>query len=207
MTGPAPIHVSLPISESDRLRLRAGDSVLLSGPIFGARDAAHQRMHDLIQSASVDGSTRVAPALPIDLHGAGIYYVGPAPALDGQVIGSAGPTTSSRMDSYTPALLDLGLKLMVGKGRRSAAVKDAMRRHGAIYLAATGGAAVLLSRRIVEARIVAYADLGTEAIRALELQDFPCTVVIDTTGADLYELGPAAYATSPASQVPGKGSG
>ncbi|HEX2516179.1 MAG TPA: FumA C-terminus/TtdB family hydratase beta subunit [Chloroflexota bacterium] len=186
----APIPLTLPLTAEVRLTLRAGQRVLLSGPIYGARDAAHARLFDLIRAGR-------AADLPLDLRHGAVYYVGPAPAPEGpqgHVVGSAGPTTSTRMDAYTPLLIEHGLRLMVGKGRRGAEVKAAMLRHGAVYLAATGGAGALLARQIVASRVVAYADLGPEAIHLLQLRDFPAIVAVDSTGADLYDLGPAAYA-------------
>jgi fumarate hydratase subunit beta len=160
--------------------------------VYGMRDAAHARLHALIQNGRESD-------LPIDLRGAGVYYVGPAPAKAEQAVGSAGPTTSERMDTYTPALIERGLRLMLGKGHRGAAVKESMRRHGAVYIVATGGAAALLARHIVASEVVAYPDLGAEAIHLMALHDFPCRVAIDVHGQDVYEIGPRAYAApSPA---------
>jgi fumarate hydratase subunit beta len=180
------MRVRLPMDAEVARTLQAGQAVLLSGPIYALRDAAHARLDTLIREGR-------GAELPIALDGAGIYYVGPAPAGAGHIVGSAGPTTSERMDAYTPALIERGLRLMVGKGRRGADVKAAMQRHGAVYLAATGGAGALLARQIVKSDVIAYPELGAEAIHQMELRDFPCVVVIDTTGEDLYETGPRAY--------------
>ena len=149
----------------------------IGGPGDVARDAAHKRMQDALDRNE---------ALPMEMEGNGIYYMGPSPAREGRVIGSAGPTTASRMDKYAPALLDLGLKVMIGKGKRSPEVKEAIVRNSAVYLAAIGGAGALLSRSITASEVIAYEDLGAEAIRKLEVKDFPAIVVIDTTGEDLY---------------------
>lgn len=159
------------------MSLKAGDSVKLTGTIYTARDAAHKRMDEAIAAGQ---------ELPFDLAGNVIYYMGPSPAREGRPIGSAGPTTASRMDKYAPKLLDLGLTGMIGKGKRSDAVKDAMKRNGAVYFAAIGGAGALLSKAIVASEVIAYDDLGTEAIRKLTVKDFPAIVVIDSTGEDLY---------------------
>lgn len=159
------------------MSLRAGDRVLLSGVIYTARDAAHKRLYDLLQAGE---------ELPVDLRGQVIYFVGPTPARPGQVIGSAGPTTSGRMDAYTPALIAYGLRGMIGKGRRSPEVLKAIQEHGAVYFGATGGAGALLAKRIVKAEVVAYPDLGPEAIHRLEVKDFPVIVVNDAHGGDLY---------------------
>lgn len=176
--------LTTPLDAATAKKLRAGDTVLLSGPVYTARDAAHARLVELLD--------RGRP-LPIDLKDAVIYYVGPTPARPGQVIGSAGPTTSYRMDAYAPRLLQLGLRGMIGKGRRGAAVVESMRANGAVYFGAIGGAAALLARHITAARVLCYEDLGSEAIRLLELRDFPLTVVIDSQGNDLYQSGPQAY--------------
>jgi fumarate hydratase subunit beta len=180
-----PIRMTLPLSPREVKELRAGDRVLLNGPMLTGRDAAHLRLHAL----AVEGKE-----FPIALRGETIYYVGPTPAPPGRPIGAAGPTTSSRMDKYTPILLDKGLLGMVGKGLRSQEVKDAIVRNGAIYLGATGGSGALLSKCIKSVEIVAYEELGTEAIRRIEVEDFPVIVIIDTEGNDLYEIGPAKYA-------------
>lgn len=168
----------LPLSESERLSLKAGDTVLLNGTIYTARDAAHKRLHEMIR----DGKE-----LPFDLKDAVIYYVGPTPAAPGRVIGSAGPTTSSRMDPYVPELMDLGMTGMIGKGRRSQAVKDAVKKHHGIYFTAVGGAGALLSQSIVKREPVAFEDLLAEAVTRLTVQDFPCFVGIDCAGNDIYD--------------------
>jgi fumarate hydratase subunit beta len=173
-----------PLSEGDVRSLSVGDRVLVTGILYTARDAAHSRLISLIESGQ---------PLPIPLAGQIIYYVGPTPAKPGAVIGSAGPTTSGRMDAYAPALIEAGLRGMIGKGSRSAAVRDAMALCGAVYFAATGGAGALLSQRIKKAEVVAYDELGPEAIRRLEVEDFPVTVVNDAHGGDLYEEGAARY--------------
>lgn len=171
-------HITAPIGREELLSLNAGDYVYISGVIYTARDAAHKRMYEIIMEGG---------KLPVDISGQTIYYMGPSPAREGRVIGSAGPTTASRMDKYTPALLDLGMAAMIGKGRRSEEVVDAIVRNGAVYFAAVGGAGALLSKCIVSAEVVAYDDLGTEAIRKLEVRDFPVIVVIDSKGNDLYK--------------------
>ncbi|HHY94989.1 MAG TPA: Fe-S-containing hydro-lyase [Firmicutes bacterium] len=177
-------NVTTPLSDEVVSELRAGDRVLISGYIYAARDAAHKRLFQLLQEGK---------ELPFDLRGAVVYYVGPTPPKPGQVIGSAGPTTSGRMDSYTPALLEAGLKGMIGKGLRSQAVIEAMKKHGAVYFAAVGGAGALISQTITEAEVVAYEDLGPEAIRRLRVENFPAVVVNDRYGGDLYEEGKARY--------------
>ena len=177
-------HIQVPLQEQDIEELKAGDYVYLTGTIYTARDAAHKRMYD---------SMKKGESLPIELKGNVLYYLGPSPAREGQVIGSAGPTTSSRMDKYTPLLLDLGLRGMIGKGRRNQEVKDAIMRNGAVYFAAVGGAGALLAKAIVSAQVIAYDDLGTEAIRRLEVKNFPAIVVIDCMGTDLYELAITRY--------------
>ncbi len=171
--------VTLPIRKEEMETLHAGDSVLLSGTIYTARDAAHGRMHQLIQEGK---------PLPFDIADACIYYVGPTPAKPGSVIGSAGPTTASRMDVYTPELLDLGLQGMLGKGKRSPEVKDAIVRNKAIYFVACGGAGALISHCIKSCEPVAFADLLSEAITKLEVEDLPCFVGIDCFGNDIYEI-------------------
>ncbi len=177
-------RLSTPLSDAVVESLRAGDRVLLNGVIYTARDAAHKRLVELIEKGE---------ALPIDLLGQVIYFVGPTPPKPGQVIGSAGPTTSGRMDAYSPRLLDLGLKGMIGKGSRSEAVKEALKRNKAVYFAATGGAGALLAQRIVASRVVAYEDLGPEAIHELEVVDFPVVVINDMYGGDLYVEGRKKY--------------
>lgn len=170
------IHV--PIKKEDVKQLKAGDYVYLTGTVYTARDAAHKRMQEALDAGK---------ELPFDLSGNVIYYMGPSPAREGRPIGSAGPTTASRMDKYTPQLLDLGLGAMIGKGKRSQAVLDAIVRNGAVYFAAVGGAGALLSKRILSSEVIAYEDLGTEAVRKLEIQDFPVVVVVDCEGNNLYE--------------------
>ena len=171
-------YINAPISEEDAKSLEAGDYVYITGTIYTARDAAHKRMYE----AALQGQK-----LPIDPKGITIYYLGPSPARENQVIGSAGPTTSSRMDRYTPTMLSLGMKGMIGKGKRSPEVIDAIKEHGAVYFAAVGGAGALLSKCIKKAEVVAYDDLGTEAIRRLEVEKLPVIVVIDRYGNNLYE--------------------
>ena len=177
-------YVKAPISNEDAKDLRAGDYVYISGIIYSARDAAHKRMYEALQNNE---------GLPIEMKNNIIYYMGPSPAREGRTIGSAGPTTSSRMDKYAPSLLDLGLKGMIGKGKRSEAVKEAIIRNGAVYFAAVGGAGALLSQRITKSTILAYDDLGTEAIRELEVENFPVIVVIDSEGNNLYETAIKEY--------------
>ncbi len=171
-------YIQAPLDAKTISDLKVGDFVYITGVIYTARDAAHKRMAETLMK---DGT------LPIELKDNIIYYLGPSPAREGRVIGSAGPTTSGRMDRYTPALLDLGLKGMIGKGKRSGEVKDAVIRNGCVYFAAIGGAGALLSRAIKKSEVVAYEDLGTEAIRRLEVEDFPVIVVMDAEGNDLYE--------------------
>jgi len=178
-------HLRTPLRDEDVVGLRAGDWVTLSGVVYGARDAAHQRLAEAL---------RRGEPLPIPLEGQVIYYVGPAPAKEGWAVGPAGPTTSGRMDPFTVPLLERGLKATVGKGTRSAEVKEAMVRYRAVYLATVGGAAAVLARHIVRGRVVAYEDLGTEAIWELELREFPAVVVNDAHGGDLYGSAQTAYA-------------
>lgn len=178
--------INLPLTEEVIKGLRAGDSLLLFGLMYTARDAAHKRM--------VEALERGEP-LPFDIIGQTIYYVGPSPTPSGYVIGSAGPTTSTRLDGYTPRLLAAGLRGMIGKGSRSSEVKEAMKRHKAVYLAAIGGTGALLSQCIIKSEVVAYADLGPEAILRLQVKDFPVTVINDIYGGDLYEEGRANYRT------------
>lgn len=170
-------HLKLPLQEQDIKKLHAKDYVYLTGEMYTARDAAHKRMRDALDRGE---------KLPVEIKGSVIYYMGPSPAREGRVIGSAGPTTSSRMDRYVPQLLDLGMKGMIGKGKRSAEVIDAMVRNGGVYFAAVGGAGALLSKCIKSSEVVAYEDLGTEAIRRLYVEDFPVIVAIDPEGTDLY---------------------
>lgn len=171
-------YLQAPVNAQEILALRAGDFVYITGVIYTARDAAHKRMQETLAAGK---------ELPMELRENIIYYMGPSPAREGRPIGSAGPTTASRMDKYTPALLDLGLKGMIGKGRRSREVKEAIVRNHAVYFAAIGGAGALLSKSIRKSEVIAYDDLGTEAIRRLEVEDFPVIVVIDSEGTDLYE--------------------
>lgn len=180
-----PIRLKTPLTEADVEKLKAGDKVFITGVIYTGRDAAHKRLFDLLKEGK---------ALPVDLKGQVIYYVGPAPAKPGQPIGSAGPTTSGRMDAYSPKLMEIGLKGMIGKGMRKKEVVEAMKKYKAIYFAATGGAGALLAKAIKKAYVVAYEDLGPEAITRLEVEDFPVIVVNDTKGNDLYQQGMAQYA-------------
>ncbi len=177
-------RLTLPLTKEEAASLRAGDTVLLTGEMYTGRDAAHKRLNRLLDEGS---------ELPIDIRGETIYYVGPAPAKPGYAVGPAGPTSSYRMDAYTPPLLDQGLRTMIGKGRRSAEVIAAMKRNGAVYLGATGGAAALIARAITESRVLCYEDLGAEAIHRFTVKDFPAVVLIDSLGSDLYETGPAEY--------------
>jgi len=178
------MKIQVPMTEETARQLRAGQQCLLSGVLYTARDAAHKRLTEALDRGE---------ELPMDLEGAVIYYVGPTPARPGQVIGSAGPTTSGRMDAYAPRLLALGQTGMIGKGSRSREVVEAMKRCGAVYFGATGGCGALLASRVRSCRCIAYEDLGPEAIYRLEVEDFPVTVVIDTLGNDLYKIGPEEY--------------
>lgn len=179
------IHLNAPFIDLEPLaKLRAGDRVSISGTVYTARDAAHKKLMELLDAGD---------ALPFDPVGAVIYYVGPTPPHPGEVIGSAGPTTASRMDAYTPRLLDLGVKGIIAKGHRNAAVRESLTRNNAIYFASTGGAGALLSKRIIASELIAFPELGTEAIRKLTLKDFPATVVTDFAGSYLYESGPEAF--------------
>ena len=177
-------YIQAPVSKEDARSLKAGDYVYLSGTIYTARDAAHKRMKEALDQGQ---------KLPFDLKGSVIYYMGPSPAREGRPIGSAGPTTASRMDKYTPRLLDLGMGAMIGKGKRSPEVIDAVVRNQAVYFAAVGGAGALLSKCITSSEVIAYDDLGTEAIRRLEIEDFPAIVVIDSQGSNLYETAAEEY--------------
>lgn len=179
-------HITAPLNIEETKSLRAGDYVYITGTIYTARDAAHLRMYETLDRNEV---------LPISMENNIIYYMGPSPAREGRPIGSAGPTTASRMDKYAPRLLDLGLKGMIGKGKRSEAVKEAIVRNGAVYFAAVGGAGALLSKSIVASEVVAYDDLGTEAIRKLEVENFPVIVVIDSEGNNLYETAIKEFCT------------
>ena len=180
-------RLTTPVSKDDLAPLRAGDTVLLSGPVYTARDAAHQRMMELLDRGE---------PLPFPVEGSALYYVGPTPERPGQVIGSAGPTTSGRMDAYSPRLLDLGQAIMIGKGARNQAVKEAVVRSGAVYLAALGGAGALMAASVEELEVICWEDLGCEAVRRLTVRDLPLTVILDAHGGDLYESGPAAYLAS-----------
>jgi fumarate hydratase subunit beta len=178
-------EITTPLSDADVEQLRAGDRVRITGVLYTARDAAHGRLWPLIEAGQ---------ALPIDVRGQIIYYTGPSPARPGDVVGSIGPTTGSRMDKFTPALLKLGLKGTIGKGHRGQAVKDALRQYKGVYFGAVGGAGAVLSEYVKKLQIVAYEDLGTEAIRRLEVEKFPAMVINDCHGGDLYQDGMKAYA-------------
>jgi len=178
------MKITTPFKIEDLERLKSGDTVEITGVIYTARDAAHARLVDLLEKGE---------KLPLELEGQVIYYVGPSPAKEGKVIGSAGPTTSYRMDPYAPKLIEQGLKGMIGKGARSEEVKAAIKEHKAVYFAAVGGAAALIAKSIKKAEIIAYEDLGAEAIRRLEVEDFPAIVINDIYGNDLYEEGQAKY--------------
>ncbi len=178
------IRITAPLSREAARTLKAGDSCLISGVIYTARDAAHKRLCELVEAGK---------ALPLDIQDSIIYFVGPTPAKPGQAIGSAGPTTSYRMDAYSPTLIAQGLTGMIGKGKRGPDVVAAMKEHGAVYFGVIGGCGALLSKCIKKAEIVAYEDLGAEAIRRLEVEDFPAIVIIDSEGNNLYESGRAAY--------------
>ena len=177
-------RINTPITNEDIKELKAGDSILLSGYIYTARDAAHKRLVELLKQGR---------PLPFDVEGQTVYYVGPSPARDGQPIGSAGPTTSYRMDAYTPDLLEKGLKGMIGKGMRSKEVIEAMKKHGAVYFAAIGGAAALNAKCVKTSELVAYEELGAEAINKLLVEDLPLVVVIDSEGGNYYEIGKQEY--------------
>lgn len=179
-------HVKAPLTDEVAKSLKAGDYVYITGTIYTARDAAHQRINQALDQNQ---------PLPIDMAHNIIYYMGPSPAREGRPIGSAGPTTASRMDKYAPRLLDLGLKGMIGKGKRSDTVKDAIVRNNAVYFAAVGGAGALLSKSIIASEVVAYDDLGTEAIRKLEVENFPVIVVVDSDGNNLYETAVQEYSS------------
>ena len=170
-------HIQVPLDKTNAASFHIGDYVYLTGTIYAARDAAHQRMMQALEKGE---------SLPLDWKGQVVYYMGPSPAREGRPIGSAGPTTSGRMDRYTPALLDLGMIGMIGKGKRTPAVKEAVIRNGAVYFAAVGGAGALLSQCIKSSEVIAYDDLGAEAIRKLEVENFPVIVVMDASGNDLY---------------------
>lgn len=178
------ISLITPLTRADVRKLRAGDSCLISGVIYTARDAAHKRLCELVDQGK---------ELPLEIENSIIYFVGPTPARPGEAIGSAGPTTSYRMDAYSPKLIALGQTGMIGKGKRNQAVIDAMKEYGAVYFGAIGGCGALLSRCIKKSEIIAYEDLGAEAIHRLEVENFPVVVVIDSEGNNLYETGPADY--------------
>ena len=179
--------LNTPLSKQDLAPLQAGDTVLLSGVVYTARDAAHARMMELLDKGE---------PLPFPIEGAAIYYVGPTPERPGCAIGAAGPTTSGRMDAYAPRLLDLGLAAMIGKGGRNEDVQKAVVRNGAVYLAALGGAGALMAGSVESLEIIAWEDLGCEAVRRLEVEDMPLTVILDSVGGNLYKSGPAAYLAS-----------
>lgn len=181
------IKIETPLTNNKINDLKAGDLVLLSGTIYSARDAAHKRMIDCLDNNK---------ELPMEVDGAVIYYVGPSPKKPGQVIGAAGPTTSYRMDDYTPRLLDLGLKGMIGKGKRDEKVIESMIKNNSIYFGAIGGAAALISKSIIKSEIIAYDDLGAEAVRRMEVKDLPLIVIVDSKGSDLYEIGRKEYLRS-----------
>ena len=177
-------HLTLPLTEEERSRLRAGDLVYLSGTVYTARDAGHARLTALLDEGK---------ELPFPLRDAAVYYVGPTPEKPGEIIGSAGPTTSGRMDPYTPRLLDLGLQVIIGKGKRNRAVQEALIRNKALYFAALGGAGALIADCITAAETICWEDLGCEALRKLTIQELPLTLVLDAAGGNLYESGTAAY--------------
>lgn len=177
-------YLTVPCEEKVMKELHSGDYVYITGTVYTARDAAHKRMYEALERGE---------KLPFNVKDNIIYYMGPSPAREGRPIGSAGPTTASRMDKYTPSLLELGLKGMIGKGKRSDAVKHAIIRNNAVYFAAIGGAGALLSKSIIKSEIIAYEDLGTEAVRKLEVKDFPVIVAIDAEGNDLYEIAAEIY--------------
>ena len=178
------LHIKSPLDEETIEKLKSGDQVLITGVIYAARDTAHKRIIDTLDKGE---------SLPFDIRGQTIYYMGPSPAKPGKPIGSAGPTTSGRMDAYSPRLMAEGLKGMIGKGMRSQAVKDAIKKYKAVYLAAIGGAGALISKSIKKSEVIAYEELGAEAIRRLEVEDFPATVINDIYGGDLYQEGKARY--------------
>lgn len=179
--------ITSPISEDVIKGLKAGDQVLISGVVYVGRDAAHKRLVEALDRGD---------KLPFEVKGQTIYYMGPSPTKPGKVIGSAGPTTSGRMDAYTPRMLEAGLKAMIGKGLRSPEVKEAIKKHQAVYLASTGGAAALIAKSITKSQVIAYEELGPEAILRLEVKDFPAVVINDCHGGDLYQEGKAKYARS-----------
>ena len=180
----ATYSLTTPLTSEDTKQLQAGDTVLISGTIYTARDAAHKRLVELIEKGE---------ELPFDLEGSIIYFVGPTPPKPGEPIGSAGPTTSYRMDNYSPTMLKYGSLGMIGKGKRNQEVKDACKKYGGIYFGATGGAGALLAKKIASAKIIAYEELGPEAVREITVEDFPVTVINDTFGNDLYQIGRKHY--------------
>ena len=179
------VRITLPLTDKITESLHAGDYVYLTGTVYVARDAAHKRMKEALDAGE---------KLPFDIKDAIIYYMGPSPAREGRPIGSAGPTTSGRMDKYTPELLDLGMKGMIGKGRRTQEVIEAIVRNKAVYFAAVGGAGALLSKKIFSSEIIAYEDLGAEAVRKLQVENFPVIVAVDSCGHNIYDIAPKAYA-------------
>jgi fumarate hydratase subunit beta len=181
----AEVRLTAPLSQEDVEKLNIGDTVILSGVIYTGRDAAHKLMVDALDEGK---------ELPFPVDGSVIYYVGPAPTKPGNAIGSAGPTTSYRMDPYAPRLLDLGMKMMIGKGKRDAEVVESCIKNKAVYCAAVGGAAALIAKQITKAEVISYDELGPEAVRRLEIKDFPCIVINDTKGNDLYKEGRAKFA-------------
>lgn len=187
MSNEEPIRLHTPLTDADMEALKAGDRVLISGTIYTARDAAHKRLFTALEKGE---------PLPVELAGQVVYYVGPTPAPAGRPIGSAGPTTAVRMDAYSPALLALGLKAMIGKGRRTPALIESLKEHKAVFFAAVGGLGALLSERIREAEVICYEDLGTEAIRRMVVEDFPVIVINDCHGGDFYRQGVERYRRS-----------
>ena len=181
------IKLHTPLTEDKILSLKAGDSILLSGVIYSARDAAHKRLIELLDKGK---------DLPLNIKDEIIYYVGPSPAKPGHIIGSAGPTTSYRMDAYAPRLMDLGLKGMIGKGARNKEVIDSIKKNKSVYFGAIGGAAALIGKSIIKSEIIAYEDLGAEAIRRMEVKDMPLVVIIDSQGNNLYDIGQKSYLES-----------
>lgn len=184
MTDKAPIRLTTPLQKEDVLALRSGDRVLITGVLYTARDVAHRRLVELLDRGL---------SLPMEIEGQVIYFAGPSPARPGQVTGSIGPTTSYRMDPYSPRLLERGLRGMIGKGSRSREVREALQKFGGVYLGATGGAGALLARAVESVEVIAFEDLGPEAIRRLRVREFPAVVINDAHGGDLYEEGQAAY--------------
>lgn len=181
------IKLHTPLTEDKILSLKAGDSILLTGVIYSARDAAHKRLIELLDKGK---------DLPLNIKDEIIYYVGPSPAKPGQIIGSAGPTTSYRMDAYAPRLMELGLKGMIGKGARNKEVIDSIKKNKSVYFGAIGGAAALIGKSIIKSEIIAYEDLGAEAIRRMEVKDMPLVVIIDSQGNNLYDIGQKSYLES-----------